>query len=173
MTPQADLDLAFTLRQSCDTLRDSLHGISEEDARKCPAPGRWSALDCVEHLVIAEEAALKRLQSAQPLSEPVYQPEREVALAAVANRGDRVEAPLRALPTGRFASLEEALAHFSAARQRTIAFIETEPPLRSLQVTHPFFGPISGYEYTLLVAAHPVRHAVQIREIREQLKDNG
>jgi DinB superfamily len=127
MTPQADLDLAFTLRQSCDTLRDSLHGISEEDARKCPAPGRWSALDCVEHLVIAEEAALKRLQSAQPLSEPVYQPEREVALAAVANRGDRVEAPLRALPTGRFASLEEALAHFSAARQRTIAFIETEP----------------------------------------------
>jgi hypothetical protein len=81
-----------------------------------------------------------------------------------------VQSPPHALPAGRFASLAEALQTFTVARGRTIEFIETAPNLRALQVTHPFFGQVSGHELAAIMAAHSVRHAAQIREIRETVK---
>jgi len=98
-------------------------------------------------------------------------PEREARMAAgVSGRATRVQAPPRALPTGRFGSMAEALERFCAARGRTIDFIETAPNLRAVQVTHPFFGPVSGYEFVVITASHSLRHAAQICEIREQIK---
>jgi uncharacterized damage-inducible protein DinB len=171
MTPQASLDLVASLRNSREILLESLAGITEEEARKSPGPDRWSALDCVEHLTLAEEGLLGRLKSGESLAEPIHLPEREARIAAaVANRATRAQAPPTSQPAGRFTSLSEALARFSAARERTIAFIEGDPDLRALQVVHPLFGPVSGYELTLLMVGHPIRHAAQIREIRGEIE---
>jgi hypothetical protein len=170
MAPQTSIDLIATLTSSLETLRESLAGITEEDARKCPAPGQWSAIDCVEHLTIAEQATLARLKTAEPLAEPVYLPEREAGMkAGVLSRDTRVQGPPAVMPTGRFASLSEALEAFAAARGQTIEYVQTVP-MRSLQVTHPFFGPISAYELAALAAAHAVRHSLQIREIRQHVE---
>jgi hypothetical protein len=171
MTPQASIDLVASLKDSRETLLESLAGITEADAARRPGPDRWCALDCVEHLTIAEEVTLGRLKTAEPLAEPIHLPEREVRMAeGVSGRANRVQAPPAALPAGRFASLAEALEAYTTARGRTIAFVEAAPNLRSVQVTHPFFGPISGHELALITAAHSVRHAAQIREIREQIE---
>jgi hypothetical protein len=59
---------------------------------------------------------------------------------------------------------------FCAARGRTLAFIETAADLRAWKVAHPFFGPVSGYEFAVMMASHSLRHATQIREIREQIE---
>ena len=125
----------------------------------------------MEHLAIAEEVGLGRLQNAEPLAEPVRLPEREAQLSTnVRSRAVRVQAPPTALPKGQYTSLAEAMAHFCAARQRTIEFVGGASRLRALQVVHPFFGPITGYEFVLLLIGHPMRHAEQIQEIREQIK---
>jgi hypothetical protein len=171
MAPETSADLISTLQNSLENLRETLAGITEEDARTSPCAGQWSALDCVEHLIIAEESMLRRLQTGELLAEPIHLPEREARMeAGVAGRATRVQAPPHALPTGRFASLADALQAFTAARERTIEFIETDHNLRALQVTHPFFGQISGHELAAIAASHSVRHALQIREIREGIK---
>jgi hypothetical protein len=171
MHPQAGPGLITNLKDSRDSIREALAGITEEDARQRPGTGRWSALDCVEHLTIAEEAMLGRLKDGEPLAEPIHLPEREARMAAgVSGRATRVQAPPAALPTGRFASIAEAIERFCAARGRTIEFVEAAPNLRALQVTHPFFGPVSGYELAVIMASHSLRHAAQIREIRELIE---
>jgi hypothetical protein len=61
------------------------------------------------------------------------------------------------------------MAEFDAARSVTIAFVEScayDPRRCSLQ--HPLLGDITGMECLFLVAAHPFRHADQIRELRGQ-----
>jgi hypothetical protein len=171
MAPQTSGDLITKLKDSRESIREALAGITEKDACRSPGAGRWSALDCVEHLTIAEEVMLGRLKNGEALAEPIHLPEREARMAAgVSDRATRVQAPPAALPTGRFASMAEALERFCAARGRTLEFVETAPNLRASQLTHPFFGPISGYEYALIAASHSLRHAAQIREIREQVK---
>jgi hypothetical protein len=113
---------------------------------------------------------LGSLKNGEKLAEPIHLPEREARMAArVASRKRAVQAPPAAAPTGRFASLAEAIEGFTSARERTIEFVENTPNLRALQVTHPFFGAISGYEMALIMGAHSLRHALQIREIREQI----
>jgi hypothetical protein len=171
MAPQTSAGLITSLTDSRESLREALAGITEEDACRSPGPGRWSALECVEHLTVAEEAMLGRLKHGEALAEPIHLPEREARMAAgVSGRATRVQAPPTALPAGRFASMAEALERFCAARGRTLEFIETAPNLRALQVTHPFFGPVSGYEFAVIMASHSLRHAAQIREIRESIE---
>ena len=171
MAPQTSDALIANLKNSRAIVRESLAGITEEDAGKSPGPGRWTVIDCVEHLTIAEEVTLGRLRNGETLTEPIHLPEREASMAAgVAGRATALQAPPPALPTGRFASLAEAIAGYTAARDRTIEFAEAAPNLRMLQVTHPFFGPISGYEFAVVAASHSLRHAAQICEIREQIK---
>jgi DinB family protein len=171
MAPQTSADLISTLKNSLENLRQTLEGITEEQAGASPCAGQWSAIECLEHLTIAEESMLRRLKTGELLAEPIHLPEREARMAAgVAGRATRVQAPPHALPTGRFASLAEALQAFTAARERSIEFIETDPNPRALQVSHPFFGLVSGYELAAIMASHSVRHALQIREIREGIK---
>ncbi len=94
MAPQTTAALIRDLKNSRDAVRETLAGISEEDARKSPGTGRWSALECVEHLTIAEEAMLGRLKNGEALAEPIHLPEREARMAAsVAGRAKPVQAP--------------------------------------------------------------------------------
>lgn len=174
MAPQTTTELVAILKSSRETLREAMAGITEENACKCPEPGRWTAIECVEHLTIAEESMLRRLKNGEVLAEPIYLPEREARMTTVvAGRATAVQAPPAALPTGRFASAAEAIEGFTTARERTIEFVETAPNLRALQVTHPFFGAISGYELAMITASHSLRHAIQIREIRESIESHG
>jgi len=170
MAPQTSTELILTLKNSLEHLREAVAGVAEEHGGISPGPGQWSAVECVEHLTIAEESMLRRLKTGEPLAEPVHLPDREAQMAAsVSGRATRLQAPAAAVPTGRFASVAAAMDAFTAARLRTIEFVETGVDLRSMEVTHPFFGRISGYELAVIMAAHAVRHAAQIRETREHI----
>ncbi len=170
MTPQTASDLIEPLEASRRRFEAAPHGLSDSDALKKPAPDRWSVIDCIEHLCITESLGLKRLQAAETAPDCQPNPDREVALAAqVANRSDPIQGPPIAMPTGRFSTLAEALAEFSATRTRTIEFVQSCPDPAALCLSHPVFGPLSGREYVILIAGHSDRHAAQIEEIRTQL----
>ena len=55
-----------------------------------------------------------------------------------------------------------------ARRERTIHWVEScLEDLRTLSMVHPAAGHITCCECLWVLIAHPVRHAEQIREIRE------
>jgi hypothetical protein len=161
------LFLIDQLQKSRAPLIEATAGVSDAQAASQPAGGRWSILDCVEHVALAERSLLARIRDAVP-AETARPSDREPRiLANGANRSRRVVAPEGARPSGRFGSLQEALGAFQDARDRTLQFVETcATDLRACTAEHPILGRVTGYECMLMVIMHPIRHADQIREIR-------
>jgi DinB family protein len=153
------------LRQSLDCFVGSLADVPEELCRVCPSDDRWSVIDCVEHIVIAENAWHVRLQGRQPVIEQIDRAKDEF-VNRVADRTEKRSAPERAQPKGRYATLTEATQEFRAARERTIAFAEhTKENFRDFSVEHAL-GVLDIHQFLLLAAAHAECHAKQIEEIK-------
>jgi DinB superfamily len=152
-----------------DEFLASLDGVTEEQAAARPLAG-WSILECAEHVAIVEENLRRRLMEQATPTDREMSREREAFIAAVAaNRGRKVQAPEVAQPSGRFATLSEAVECFCLNRQQTIAYIAScQEDLRRLTMDHPMIGAVSGQETLILMMAHPFRHAKQIQEGRGQ-----
>jgi uncharacterized damage-inducible protein DinB len=170
MAPEQGMEIIKTLEKSREDLHSSVEGIAEAEARTKPAEGRWSVLQCVEHVATAERRFLDRLESAARFESPI-DPEREPrVLAMVTDRSQRRQAPEMVQPPGRFVSLAEALADFDSTRAQVIQFAQARhAELRTLGSQHPIFGQVTGYELILIIAGHACRHAAQIREARAAL----
>jgi uncharacterized damage-inducible protein DinB len=170
MAPEQEIGIVKTLEKSREDLHSAVEGIAEAEARAKPAEGRWSILECVEHVATVERRFLDRLESAGRL-ESAIDPQREAGvLAMVTDRSQRRQAPQMVQPSGRFASLAEALTDFDSARAQVIQFAQTRHgELRTLGAQHAIFGRVTGYELMLIIAGHACRHAAQIREARAAL----
>jgi len=174
MAPPERSAIVEILEDSRADFHAAVDGVSELDAKLCPAPGRWSVLECVEHIVISESRLLGWLENPIVDSAPPANKEKEAKLLSLANRTQRVEAPEPSRPTGRFATLAEAMEQFDSARAGSIRFAESRGAgLYTLAAKHPFFGLCNGQEVMLLMATHARRHATQIREIRAALRKGG
>jgi DinB superfamily len=161
-------DLLAALESGRKKLLKSLEGLTEEAAARRPAPGRWSAVECVEHLAVAEEHLFSQIATAQPDEGTVLDPGREALIRTRGvDRSRKVPSPEVGLPKGRFSTLAEVLDRFIASRDRTIRFVEScEQDLRARFTTHPIIGKANCYEMLWMMAIHPLRHAEQIAEIR-------
>jgi hypothetical protein len=170
MIQEDRLEMLERLRVSREMLLGVIEGVTEDIASKSPGPGKWSILQCVEHVVLAEEYMLGRLMAAHRSAEPVVNSRRERAIVERgADRTRKIAAPDVAIPNGRFLTLQEAVSAFLKSREGTIQFIEKcNEDLRTLQTDHPVLGKVNGYETALLIAVHPLRHADQIAEIQRR-----
>ncbi len=146
--------------------------MPESLANVRPEEGRWSVLECVEHVTTVEESFLARLVSATPGESPPEDKAKEAALTArVVDRSNRRQAPEAILPKGRFASLAEGLEEFHGVRSRAVQLArDRAADLYSLSTIHPALGPLNGVETLTLIAGHSRRHAEQIREVRAALE---
>jgi len=169
MSPEPAPDLIQLLEESRRELIDATAGLSDAEAVLVLQQGRWSVLQCVEHVTFVEERFAGRLAGAQRTETP---PESRAARLAglTANRTRRVQAPEPAVPVGRYTNLAEALEAFNSTRDRTIRIVaKRAADLPLLVVEHPFFGPLSGESLVGVMAGHSRRHAEQVREIRAAL----
>jgi hypothetical protein len=133
----------------------AVEGMTDEQAAAKPAGGGWSVLEIVEHVAIGEKMLRRLLKT------------RSVAVEEELSRGRKVESPEFVRPTGRYASLGEAVVAFLDARERTLEWLgKCDFDLRRRKVEHPLAGTVSAYEFILIMAAHPARHARQIQEGR-------
>ena len=150
---------------------ESVAELADSEASRKPAPGKWSVLECLEHIVFVEDVYLGWLQNATLLDAPKRDVEREAWITARAsNRDWDWQAPRVALPTGRFETVPQALREFDLVRERTIATATArESDLFSLQAKHSLLGIMNGVELLRLAAGHATRHAAQIREVRASL----
>src|SRR5580658_2055717 len=114
------------LEDSRAALLSSLDGVSDERARRIPAPGRWSILGCVEHLAVSEDYFFAQILNATPSDPPLINLVREAKmLARGADRSRKMESPPEGHPTGAFPTLAAALEHFQDSRNRTVEFVRS------------------------------------------------
>ena len=170
--------LLADLENGRQALLDVLTGVTEEVAARRPAPGRWSAIDCVEHLAIAEDYLFSQIAASCNSDAPTLSMPNRNREALILSRGlDRtrtVQSPEGGRPTGRFATLHEAMQYFLASRQRTVRFVEScGEDLRSKLTSHPIIGTVNCHETLLMMAVHPHRHSKQIEEIKTALGHSG
>ncbi len=164
-----------TVLQHLAAGRDRLHAAAAAlDASawlRRPSPGAWSPCLCVEHIVLVETAVLDTLNRALSAPEPapaslraLTEGKDAIVLRAVPNRSRKVLAPEPMAPPGLLAP-EHALAHFDTARARTIAFAASAPsPVRHAVWRHPYLKELDGYQWLLFIAAHGLRHTIQLEE---------
>jgi DinB superfamily len=164
--------LLESLEAGRKAMREALSGIDDAQARANAESGSWSILECVEHVAISEQYLLSRLNCAQRSDHSFENRPREKMIAGrAADRSHRIEAPEISHPRNRFQDTHQALEAFETARAATISYADQcQDDLRCWVTDHPMIpGPVNCYEILVIMAAHPIRHARQISEIREKL----
>ncbi len=147
----------------------AVKGLSAAQWNFKPAPDKWSIAQIVEHLALTEKFAdsiFKQLPAA-PAPEPGRNEKAidAMVLSKVPDRSAKFQAPPPLVPTARVTG-EDALKQFLASRQETVDFLKSTQDLRGHVVPHPVLGPLDGYQWTLLFAAHSARHTKQILEVK-------
>ena len=172
MSPAERIEIVDMLEKSREDFHAAVAGVSETSAKTRPEAGRWSVLECVEHVATVEDMFLKRLAGGEYTEATPEDKAKEVSLAArIVDRSSRRQAPETVLPKGRFTSLAEGLEHFEGARGRSLQFArERAADLYTLASMHPAFGPLNGVEALIIIASHSRRHAEQIRETRAAIE---
>lgn len=160
--------LVEALRASERRLTEAVAGLSEEDYRFREGEDRWTVLEMVEHLALAEKflrgAVIRTL--GEPPTDLDTSAKEVLVLKLAETRADRIIAREVNVPTGRFATMKDALAAFHAERAETVAFVETsEADFRRHTFPHTKFGDIDCRQWMVLLSTHIDRHLRQIDEV--------
>ena len=163
------------LAQGRTALPAAVAGLTEEQEKHIPGPGRWSIFECVEHIATSEDYMFTQIAQASDSAIPAINLAREAKmLARGTDRSRRIESPVEGHPRGAFPSLDAAVAHFLESRDRTIAFVrENREDLRSKMTWHPILKEANCHEMLLSICLHSLRHVKQIEEIRADLALEG
>ena len=159
------------LERGRTALLDAVAGVSELEASRIPAPGKWSILGSVEHLGISEDDLFTQIACARISDPPVLNPDREakcwpwelIVPGAWSRRPKLI--PPEPSPT-----LVAAIAHFLASRQRTLDFVRSNPSdLRSRMTWQPILKRANCREMLISIGVHTLRHVKQIEEVKAEL----
>jgi DinB superfamily len=177
MTEQERVRAVSLLEKTRTSLREALEGVTDDEARWKPAPERWSILDYVEHLSLADDHLVGIVNRAMATPARPETPEerttRELRVrSTVVPKGVNL-APEAIVPTGQTSGLADALAAFESARERTLTFAHgVQGDLRSHFIDHSVFGPLDAYQWLVANARHVDTHTGHIRELRDLWRVN-
>lgn len=147
-------------------LADEVSGLSQAQLEFRTAPGTWSILEVLEHLVIAEPIYWREFEEAMkapPGPRPPY-PGDEPILWYGIDRTRREKAVPAEEAKGQLRDCSAGLAAFRRLRARMLAYVRTtKGDLRSHIVQRQG---CDAYQWLLLISAHAQRHILQIREIK-------
>jgi hypothetical protein len=158
------------LKASQARLLELVDGLSAEQWTFRPAEGRWSAAECLEHVIRVEQRILGVIEKKINEDAPVQGRARvddAVVSRAIPDRTQRREAPEPVRPTGQWPDSNELLAEFHKTRQRTTEFAAaTQGDLRSYFIPYMALGELDCYQWLLVLSLHGFRHAQQMEEIK-------
>lgn len=150
----------------------AIDGVSDAQWQFKAAPERWSIAQTAEHIAIAEDFIWAHVQE---IMKAPANPERRAETAGkdkiivdkIPDRSRKAQAPEPLKPTGKFATREELVKHFQAARAKEIEFLEkTSEDLRSHIADHPALDAMDAYQWLIFNGAHSKRHTAQIEEVK-------
>ena len=164
-----------SLRKKREDLLQQLGSLPSEELSFKAGPDKWSIVEVVEHLVIAEKDFLKQLSTnalASNLDHESRTPEKYQTVIKVMERDIPVDVPDKsAEPHGRL-TLEELLTQWDDIRRKLqglLAEINTENK-DNLIYRHPYGGPLDISETLHFTDVHFDNHVRHIDRILAQKK---
>ena len=168
------LDVLARLDRSRAELGAAVESIAVGLRQQRPAADRWSTAEVLEHLSLVERLITGRMVDAIASARgrglaaetAARAPLPDAIETRMADRSNRRNAPEASIPTGTvdagaaLRAIEEG--HY---RLRALAGDVDGLALGEVTFEHPFFGPMTVYQWIELMAAHELRHTEQIREI--------
>jgi uncharacterized damage-inducible protein DinB len=178
LTPKERDRAVAELESSRQDLLAAVASLSPAQWAFKSVPDRWSIVECVEHVALAEDSYFHTITERLPKAKP--QPENA---AEVRDKDDYVlkTMPDRSSKRVTSESLEpkgkppqDALEHFRRSRDRFITYVRTtDDDLRGRFQAHRAMGLIDGYQWILLAVGHTRRHLEQINEVKRDPKYPG
>ena len=155
------------LRKSRDTYLRTVKEIPENAAFARVSENSWSILEIAEHVAVAEHGMFRAIElGTEKTTPPNYGADAEILKRGL-NRDNRLQAPERSHPKGRWKSLAEAVDAFEKSRAHALEFVESGgKDLRKIESVHPLMGSLDGHQLMLIMAAHAERHSAQIEDIK-------
>ncbi len=150
----------------------AINGVSDAQWKFKGAPDRWSIAETAEHIAVAEDLIWGRVSEimkapVNPDKRAETQGKDKIILEKIPDRSHKAQAPEPLKPTGKFATREELLKHFTEARAKEIAFLEqTKEDLRNHIAENPALGMMDAYQWVIFNGAHSKRHTAQIEEVK-------
>lgn len=153
-------------------------GLSDAQWHFKPGPDRWSVAENLEHIVTVQERVLGPIQDMLAQA-PAPPPDRDneridaIVMEKVPDRSITAKAPEFIDPTGQ-STPDDCLLRLFHNYERLAELVETRtdlrdhimdsPPLRI--VTNGEYTTMDGFQWALTMAAHDLRHADQILEVK-------
>jgi len=159
------------LESSKKAMLASIQGASPAQWAFKPAPTVWSVKECAEHIILAEDFlfdTVQKILKSPEVARPAGSTEQvdHIIVTKVQDRSQKATAPEAIVPSGKFATPEDAAREFTMRRDKTIAYVKsTDDPLRVHVAPSPG-GPMDAYQFLLLLASHSALHTAQIREVQ-------
>lgn len=165
------------LRRARGHLLQEAESAPMDDEATGTNPDKWSVAEIVFHLHLAEKGTLAGLKRAlespaqgAAADEKVLREEWERLRNLVGTRAVKVKAPPRIAPTNA-PQRSEAIALIHQSRQELLATLQTisYKDLLCVSMAHPFepIGVLTGAGWLSATAFHDLRHAGQIREMKQ------
>ncbi len=153
------------LHSSQEQVLAALDAVAPELHEQSAVEGRWNVLQCIEHVVNAEEGMARLWQKLGAPGAGVPENDRVIREEIFSGAKKRT-APERVAPMGKIKNVAEARERFVASRAATIAMVEQLPAeeLRGRIVPHPVTGTADGYQLFQIMARHAAHHSRQITE---------
>lgn len=173
--PISDADraqLVAQLESTRDLLLKTVEGLSEEQFNYRAAEGKWTVLECLEHITLSESALMGWVQqSLQTPADPSKRSEVKVSdadlLEKTPDRSQKFNAPEMLQPKGSHQNAAALLKTYQEARAKTLEYSKTtKDDLRNHFIQHPAFGTIDTYQGLLMLSAHSKRHTLQMQEVK-------
>jgi hypothetical protein len=170
LTPLERHRLVAHIKMTESWLVDEVSGLSPAQLQFRPAPGSWSILEVLDHLVVAEPIYWRDLQTAMkapPGSRKPAGTDADVLWYGI-DRTQRQKAIAAEEPKGRMRDLKAGLDALRKLHVRMLEYARTtDDDLRSHIVEREGSD---AYQWMLLISAHEQRHVLQIREIKADPK---
>ena len=146
-----------------------LKNISGEDSSRKKSPDAWSAIECVEHVIMTESAVtrilLQRAQDTHPNGLKKELIGKERIETALNDRLKKYTSPASLTPRGRYLSLDEAIEAFQRQRNNLIEMLLSgRIEFDGLTRAHPLLGEMTKIDWLHFLIEHCKRHREQIME---------
>ena len=170
ITPLERERLIAHLEMTAGWLHDEVSSLSRAQLDFHRAPGTWSIIEVLEHLVLVGDIYwedLQRAVKAGPTDRSSLNQDTDILWYGI-DRTNRELAIATETPKGRVRDLQTALAAYRKHHARLLQYIKTtKDDLRHRIVERQR---CDAYQWALLISTHEQRHILQVREIKADPK---